>query len=167
MISDTLFRTFFMSYILTVFYSQSSIICHCAFTLNVLRIYYILWCFGEICAMHFTWLQMCLDHWSQTQFLEGHSSAQFSSNPNQTHLLQLIKVFRIKNFQAGVIWSWLELNSAELWLSRNWVWDHWLRFCKYTCCSESLHSCFPFYIEDFINHICIIRSTYAYKKKYW
>ncbi len=23
-------------------------------------------------------------NWSQTQFLEGHSSAQFSSNPNQT-----------------------------------------------------------------------------------
>ncbi len=30
---------------------------------------------------------------------------QFSSNPNQTHLIQLIKVFSIiKNFQAGVIW---------------------------------------------------------------
>ncbi len=66
-----------------------------------------------------------LTHRSQTQFLEGHSSAQFSSNPNQTHLIQLIKVFRIRNFQAGVIWSWLELNCAELWPSRNWVWDHW------------------------------------------
>ncbi len=45
--------------------------------------------------------------------------------PNQTHLIQIIKVFRIiRNFQAGVIWSWLELNSAELWPSRNWVWDH-------------------------------------------
>ncbi len=69
-----------------------------------------------------------VNHWSQTQFLEGHSSAQFSSNPNQTHLIQIIKVFRItRNFQAGVIWSWLELNSAELWPSRNWVWDQW---CK-------------------------------------
>uniref|UniRef100_A0A673HXZ0 Myosin-10-like n=1 Tax=Sinocyclocheilus rhinocerous TaxID=307959 RepID=A0A673HXZ0_9TELE len=48
------------------------------------------------------------------------SSAQFSSNPNQTHLIQQIKVFRItRNFQAGVIWSCLELNSAELWPSRN------------------------------------------------
>ncbi len=47
-----------------------------------------------------------LTHWSQTQFLEGHSSAQICSNPNQTHLIQLIKVFRItRNFQAGVIWS--------------------------------------------------------------
>jgi len=33
-----------------------------------------------------------------------------SSNPNQTHLIQIIKVFRItRNFQAGVCWSWLEL----------------------------------------------------------
>ncbi len=54
-------------------------------------------------------------HWSQTQFLEGHSSAEFSSNPNQTHLIQVIKVFRItRNFQVSVIWSWLELNCAEL-----------------------------------------------------
>ncbi len=47
-----------------------------------------------------------LNHWSQTQFLEGHRSAQFSSNPHQTHLIWLIKVSRItRNFQAGVIWS--------------------------------------------------------------
>ncbi len=45
-------------------------------------------------------------HWSQTQFLKGHSSARFSSNPNQTHLIQLIKVFRItRNFQACLILS--------------------------------------------------------------
>ncbi len=62
-----------------------------------------------------------LQHWSQTQFLEGHSSAQFSSNPNQTHLIQLLMITR--NFQAGVIWSWLKLNCAELRPSRNWVWD--------------------------------------------
>ncbi len=56
---------------------------------------------------------MCLIHWSQTQFLEGHSSAQFSSNLNQTHLIQIIKVFRIiRNFQAGVIWHWLELTTG-------------------------------------------------------
>ncbi len=67
-----------------------------------------------------------LNHWSQTQFLERHSSAQFSANPNQTHLIQLNMVCRItRNFQVGVIWSWLELNSAELWPSRNWVWVHW------------------------------------------
>ncbi len=35
----------------------------------------------------------------------------FSSNHNQAHLIQLIKIFRItRNFQAGVSWSWLELN---------------------------------------------------------
>ncbi len=46
--------------------------------------------------------------------------------PNQTHLIQLIKLFRItRNIQAGVICSWLELNSADLWPSRNWVWEHW------------------------------------------
>ncbi len=68
-----------------------------------------------------------LAQWSQTQFLEGHSSAQFSTNPNQTHQIQLIKVFRItRNFRADVSRSWLELNSAELWHSRNWVWDHCL-----------------------------------------
>ncbi len=70
-------------------------------------------------------LHDAIEHWSQTQFLEGHSSAQFCSNPNQTHLIQIIKVFSIpRNFQAGVIWSWLKLNSAELWLSGSWVWDH-------------------------------------------
>ncbi len=41
-------------------------------------------------------------------------------------LIQLIKFFRItRNFQAGVSWSWLELNCAELRPSRNWVWYHW------------------------------------------
>ncbi len=76
-------------------------------------------------------ISISIKHWSRTQFLEGHSSAQFSSNPNQTHLIQLIKVFRItRNFQAGVIWSWLELNSAELWPSRNWVWDLCHKACQ-------------------------------------
>ncbi len=69
-----------------------------------------------------------LRHWSQTPFLEGHSSAKFSSNPNQTHLIELIKLSMLtRNFQAGVTWSWLELNSAELRPSRNWVWDHWFK----------------------------------------
>ncbi len=81
----------------------------------------------KICAVpffSFKSILFLLRHWSQTQFLEGHSSAQFRSNPNQTHLIQLISVFRItRNFQTGVSWSWLELNSAELWPSRNWVWD--------------------------------------------
>ncbi len=71
-----------------------------------------------------------LQHWSQTQFLEGRSSAQFCSNPNKTHLIQLIKLFRITiYFQAGTIWSWLELNSAELWPSRTWVETSAIRYC--------------------------------------
>ncbi len=44
-----------------------------------------------------------IQHHSQTQFLEVHSSAQFRSNPNQTPLIQIIKVFRItRNFHTGV-----------------------------------------------------------------
>ncbi len=36
--------------------------------------------------------------------LEGHISAEFSTNPKQTHLVQLFKVFRIAiNFQAGML----------------------------------------------------------------
>jgi len=43
--------------------------------------------------------------------LEGHLPAEFSSRLNETHLNQLIKVFRriISNLQEGV----LELNSSE------------------------------------------------------
>ncbi len=54
---------------------------------------------------------------------------QLCSNPNQTHLIKLFKFSRITrsfSFHAGVIWGWLMLNSAELWPSRNWVWDHCL-----------------------------------------
>ncbi len=105
-----------------------------------------------------------LIHWSQTQLLEGHSSAQFSSNPNQTHLSQLIKLFKItRNFQAGVIWSWLELNSAELWPSRNGVWD----LCKSCEKIKSLYMINRFnlgiythktpiiiFLTDFNKHVC-------------
>ncbi len=80
---------------------------------------------------------LSLSHWSQTQFLEGHSSAQFSYNPNQTHLIQIIKVYRItRNFQAGVL-ELVGAKSAELWPSRNWVWDHWFK-CKASCSKPQL-----------------------------
>ncbi len=47
----------------------------------------------------------------QTQFLEGHCPAEFSSNLNLTYVKQLIKCFRItRNLKAGV----LELVGAEL-----------------------------------------------------
>ncbi len=46
-------------------------------------------------------------------FLEGRCPAEFSSNPNQTHLKQLIKVFLgILETSRQVCWGKLELNSA-------------------------------------------------------
>ncbi len=54
-----------------------------------------------------------------TLILEGRVPAEFSSNPNQTHLKQLIKVFRMQLgcfFSQG--FSGLELNSAGEWPSR-------------------------------------------------
>ncbi len=53
-----------------------------------------------------------------TLILEGGVPAVFSSNPNQTHLNQLIEVFRM---QLGVFFQGflgLELNSAREWPSR-------------------------------------------------
>ncbi len=80
---------------------------------------------------------LSLSHWSQTQFLEGHSSAQYSYNPNQTHLIQIIKVYRItRNFQAGVL-ELVGAKSAELRPSRNWVWDHCFK-CKASCSKPQL-----------------------------
>ncbi len=55
-----------------------------------------------------------LDQWSQTQFLEGHSSAEFSSNQ-----LQIIPTWKflviLKTFISWIICVWLglELNCAE------------------------------------------------------
>ncbi len=50
-----------------------------------------------------------LPSWYRPLVLKGHCPANFSSNPNQTHLNQLIKLFRITNKQqAGVFdqgWS--------------------------------------------------------------
>ncbi len=44
-----------------------------------------------------------LDQGWATSVLEGHCLAEFSSNPNQTHLKKLISVFKITSkLQAGV-----------------------------------------------------------------
>ncbi len=60
-------------------------------------------------SVRFLYLNDSLNQWSQTQFLEGHISAQFSSSPNQTHLIQIIKLFRInRNLKAGVSWAKLK-----------------------------------------------------------
>ncbi len=48
----------------------------------------------------------------QPLLLETHCSAEFNSNPNQTHLDQLIKVLRIIENYRPVCWGRLELNFA-------------------------------------------------------
>ncbi len=58
---------------------------------------------------------------------EIHFPAEFSSNPNQTHLSMLINVFRIiRQSQVLLItvWSGLELNSAGKWISQARFEDH-------------------------------------------
>ncbi len=50
---------------------------------------------------------------SPNLFLEGRCPAEFSSNPNQKHLNQLIKVLLgILETSRQVCWGKLELNSA-------------------------------------------------------
>ncbi len=52
--------------------------------------------------MHSACIWFSLDQALSTLVLEGHCPANFSSNPNQTHLNQLIKLFRITSkLQAG------------------------------------------------------------------
>ncbi len=51
---------------------------------------------------------------SPSSVLEGRCPAEFSSNPNQTHLKQLIKLLLgILQTSRQVCWGKLELNSAE------------------------------------------------------
>ncbi len=65
-------------------------------------------------------------HWSQTQFLEGHSSAEFSSDQLQiTPAWKFLVILKTLISWIRCVWLGLELNSAELWPSRNWVWDQW------------------------------------------
>ncbi len=47
--------------------------------------------------------KFCLQQGSSNLSLEGQSAAEFSSNPDQTHLKKLINVFQItRKLQAGV-----------------------------------------------------------------
>ncbi len=67
---------------------------------------------------------LLLMHWSQTQFLEGHSSAQFSSNQLQiTPVWKFLVILKTLISWIRCVWLGLGLNCAELWPSRNWVWD--------------------------------------------
>ncbi len=52
----------------------------------------------------------------------------FSSNPNQTHLSMLIRVFKIiRKITGRWVWSGLELNSAADWASRERFEEPWYR----------------------------------------
>ncbi len=69
-----------------------------------------------------------LKHWSQTQFLEGHSSAEFSSNQLQiTPAWKILVILKTLINWIRCVWLGLELNCAELWPSRNWEWDRCLK----------------------------------------
>ncbi len=65
---------------------------------------------------------------SQTQFLEGHSSAEFSFNQLQlTAAWKFLVILKRLISWIRCVWLGLELNCAELWPSRNWVWDQWFK----------------------------------------
>ncbi len=71
-----------------------------------------------------------IDQGSPNLFLQGQCPAEFSSNPNQTHLKQLIKVLLgILETSRQVCWGKLELNSAGV-LSRIKFDDPWYRLRK-------------------------------------
>ncbi len=47
---------------------------------------------------------MCIQTSGQNLFLDGHFPAEFSANSNQTHLNQLIELFRLTRiFQESVL----------------------------------------------------------------
>ncbi len=68
-----------------------------------------------------------LEQGSPCSVLEGRCPAEFSSNPNQTHLEQLIKLLGIPDTSRQVCWGKLELNSAGHRPSRIKFDDHWTR----------------------------------------
>ncbi len=69
-----------------------------------------------------------LDQGSPSSVLEGRCPAEFSSNPNQTHLKQLIKLLLgILQTSRQVCWGKLELNSAGHRPSRIKFDDPWSR----------------------------------------
>ncbi len=54
---------------------------------------------------------------TQTKLLEGQGPAEFTFNPNETHLIQQIKFLRKRH--GMYVGTGLELNSAGLWPSSN------------------------------------------------
>ncbi len=74
-------------------------LCHCQFKYILIK---------NICTQNFVLAQGC-----PNSVLEGRCPAEFSSNPNQTHLKQLIKLLLgILEASMQVCWGKLELNSA-------------------------------------------------------
>ncbi len=66
--------------------------------------------------------------WSQTQFLEGHSSAEFSSNQLKITLaLKFLVILKTLISWIRCVCLGLEQNCAELWLSMIRVWDQCYR----------------------------------------
>ncbi len=64
------------------------------------------------CSSHFTSMNSLIQG-CPNSVLEGRCPAEFSSNPNQTHLKQLIKLLLgILEASMQMCWSKLELNSA-------------------------------------------------------
>ncbi len=81
-----------------------------------------------------------LQQWSQTQFPEGHSFAEISSNQLQHTLAwKFLVILKTLIIWIRCVWLGLELNCVELWPSRNGVWDQ----CFVTPCVplERPHPC--------------------------
>ncbi len=75
----------------------------------------LLWCFYQLFGLSF-WRHPFTAHWSQTQFLEGHSSAQFSSNQLQiTPAWKFLVILKTLISWVRCVWLGLKLNCAELW----------------------------------------------------
>ncbi len=71
-----------------------------------------------------------LNQGSPDMVLEGRCPAEFSSNPNQTHLKQLINLLLgILQTSSQVCWDKLELNSAGHRPSRIKFGDPWFKLC--------------------------------------
>ncbi len=80
-----------------------------------------IWCTASTCiSLH--WLKKkreisrnTIDQWCQTQFLEGLSSAQFSSNQLQlTPAWKFLVILKTLISWIRCVWLWLELNSSTM-----------------------------------------------------
>ncbi len=85
-----------------------------------------LWCVSQYCRndlllfpLHHDFKSQALDQGRTNLALPGHFPSEFSSNPNQTHLNQVIIVFKTtRRLRAGEFFSGLEQISAGKWPGR-------------------------------------------------